>query len=121
MPDASRESELDVLDVRDRLIEEMRDVVVIEVVDNAAALAAADHEPKMAKQPQLVGNRGGFHPHCHRELVHARGARSEPTENPHPAGRRERLHCVRDHTSEIEIESIGAAEPSMSHPPTISA
>ncbi len=48
------ESELEVLDVADRLLEQMRDVIVVEVIDDASAVAVPDHEPEMTQQPQLM-------------------------------------------------------------------
>jgi hypothetical protein len=111
--DTSHESEQYVLDPRDGLVEEMRDVVVVKVADNVAAPAAANHESKMAKQPQLVANRGGLHPHRHREFVHARGA--------HRSRLRIRTRlgvataCIASATTPAKSRSSRSA-PSMSHP-----
>jgi len=49
----AREPELDVLDVRDRFVEQVRDVVVVEVVDDAATIAAADYEADVAAESPL--------------------------------------------------------------------
>jgi hypothetical protein len=58
--DATCESSADVLDVlgvRDGLLEQLADVVVVQVVDDASAVALADHESEMSQQTKLMGNR----------------------------------------------------------------
>ena len=45
---------VEVLDVAKRLIEQRGDVRVIQRVDHVAAGAAAEHEPEVAQDPQLV-------------------------------------------------------------------
>jgi len=50
-------SENQVLDVEDRLIEELGDVRVVEPVDDLLAPALPDHEPELAQRAQLVGDR----------------------------------------------------------------
>jgi hypothetical protein len=49
--DAASESGGDVLDVRDGLLEQLADVVVVQVVDDASAVALADHESAMSQLP----------------------------------------------------------------------
>jgi hypothetical protein len=46
--------EAKVLDVIDRLVEELRDVVVIEAVDDVAAHPVAGHQAQRAEQSKLV-------------------------------------------------------------------
>src|SRR5882757_10372600 len=48
------EAEPEVLGVVDGLVEELRDVVVVEAVDDAAALPGAGDKAEVAQQPQLV-------------------------------------------------------------------
>src|SRR4051812_6414855 len=50
----AREPGADVLDVRDGLFEQLADVVVVEVVDDAAPVAAPDDQAEVPQQPQLV-------------------------------------------------------------------
>jgi len=53
--DASGETELDVFDMRDGLIEEVRNVIVVQVVHDAASVAMADDEAKVAQEAKLLG------------------------------------------------------------------
>jgi uncharacterized protein YbjT (DUF2867 family) len=46
-----------VVDVGDDLLEQLSDVVVVQLVDHPAPVALADHQPEMAKQPQLMRHR----------------------------------------------------------------
>ena len=63
------------LDVRDDLLEQVGDVVVVELVDDLAAVALAGDEPEVAQQPQLVRDRRALHADRLRELVDRRRAR----------------------------------------------
>ena len=42
------------LDVRDGLLEQFADVVVVEVVDDPPAVALPDYQPEVAQQPKLM-------------------------------------------------------------------
>jgi hypothetical protein len=50
------EAEAQVLGVRDSLGEEHADVIVMERIDDAPALALADDEPEMTQHPKLLGD-----------------------------------------------------------------
>ena len=101
--------ELEMLDVGDRLVEQVRDVVVVEVVDDVAALAVSDDEAEVAQQTQLVGDSGGLHADSLGERVDTRGARTQAAEYADAARRRERLHGVGDHAGEVGVELVWAA------------
>ena len=94
-------------------------MVVVEVVNDAAALAAADNKAEVAKQPELVGDRGRFHLDGVGELVDARGARAQSSEDPNPAGRGERLHGVGNRLHEVGVELVGVAQLTVSHTQSI--
>ena len=61
--------EAHVLDVADDLVEQVGDMVVVELVDDAAPVAAADHEPEMAQQPELVRDGRALHADRERDLA----------------------------------------------------
>jgi hypothetical protein len=103
------QADLDVLDVRDRFVEQMGDVIVVQVVDDAAPVATSDHEPEMAKQSQLVRDRRRLHFDRLGQLAHAQRARAQPAQDPHPARRGQRLHGVGDCTGEVQVKPIGAS------------
>jgi len=93
-----------VLGVRDRLLEELPHVVVVEVVHDAASVAGARDEAEMAKQTQLVGDRRGLHADRLGQGIHRRRARVEAAEYAAAARRGERLHRVGDDAGEREVE-----------------
>ncbi|MCT7361547.1 hypothetical protein A7G45_01865 [Mycolicibacterium llatzerense] len=47
-----------VLAVIDGFVEQLRDVVVVEAVDDAASAAGAAHQSEIAQQAELVGDEG---------------------------------------------------------------
>jgi hypothetical protein len=49
-----------VVDVGDDLLEHLGNVVVVELVDDLAAVPAPGDEPQVAQQPQLMGDRRGL-------------------------------------------------------------
>ena len=49
------------LDVKDRLIKQLRDVRVVQPVDHLLAATLTNHQPEMPQLAQLVGHRGGLH------------------------------------------------------------
>src|SRR3954449_11105893 len=102
------ESRSEVLDVRDGLFEQLADVVVVEVVDDAATVAVPDDKSEVTEQPQLVRDCGRLHLHGLRELVHGARASLEPAEYADAAGRRERLHRLGDDASERGIQLVAA-------------
>jgi len=60
----------DVLDVVQRLIQEVGNVRVMERVDDAAAAPLADDEPQVTEQAQLVGDRRSLHTDRLGERIH---------------------------------------------------
>jgi hypothetical protein len=93
---ALHESKPQMLDMEDRLIKQVRNVRVVEGVDDAPPLPLADHEPEVAKHTQLVRDRRAFHLNRDGEFVHGACAFAEPRENANPARRCKRLHRFRN-------------------------
>ena len=87
--------ETEVLGVRDRLGQQQAHVVVVQRVDHLAPLTLADDEPQVTEHAQLLGD--GRLPHADGlgELADRTRAGRQPAEDPHPAGRRQRLHRLR--------------------------
>ncbi len=109
------------LDVGDRLLEELADVLVMERVDDAPPLPVTGHEPEVPEEPELVRHRGGLHGDRGRQGVHGTGAGMQTPEDPYPAGGGERLHRVREHADERLIQLVGcAALATMAHAAQIS-
>jgi len=65
----------------DSFAEQLSDVLVMQRVDDAAALAPAADQSKMAQQPQLVRDGGRLHAHVLSEFVHRARAGVEPPED----------------------------------------
>jgi hypothetical protein len=82
----------DVLDVVQRLIQEVGNVRVMERVDNTAAASFADDKPKVTEQTQLMRDRRGLHSDRLGKIVHRAGPLSQPAEDADTARRRQRLH-----------------------------
>jgi hypothetical protein len=114
-------SKAQVLDMEDRLIEQVRDVRVMEGVDDAPPAPLADHETEVAKHAQLVRHRGALHPNGQGEFVHGAGSLSEPRENANPARRRKRLHRFRHLPRGRGIDDGGPTVPldSVTHAATL--
>jgi hypothetical protein len=98
---------VEVLDVSDSFAEQLSDVLVMQRVDDAAALAPAADQSKMAQQPQLVRDGGRLHAHVLSEFVHRARAGVEPPEDAQAARRGERLHGAGDHPREGLIKLVG--------------
>lgn len=96
------------LDVRDSLLEQLPDVVIVQRVDHPAPLARAHHKSKMAKQPQLVRDRGGLHSDGVGQVIDRALPRVEVAEDAHPARRCQRLHRVGDHRSKRRVKTLDA-------------
>ncbi len=91
----------------DGLLEQLADMVVIEVVDDLAALAASDDESEVAEDPELMGDGRGLHAHRGRELVDRGWAAVQRSEDVQPARGGERLHRLGDGLGEIGLELGG--------------
>jgi hypothetical protein len=105
------------LDMRDRLIEQMRHVIVVQVVHDVTSIAPTDDEAEVTQDPQLVGYRRRFHPDGLGQLSDGLRATAEPTEDAHPAPRRQGLHGVGDRGGEVSIEALDVAQLAMAHGP----
>jgi len=81
-----------VLDVVQRLIEEVGDVRVVQRVDDLATSPLADNEPQVTEQTQLVRDRRRLHANRLGERVYRAGSLAQTTENPDAARRSKRLH-----------------------------
>ncbi len=86
------EAELSVLGMSDRLVEERRDVLVVQGVVNVSALSVPDDEAKVAQQPQLLAGGGLFHSGTMRELADGARPVAQLREQTHAAGRGQGLH-----------------------------
>jgi hypothetical protein len=114
-------SKAQVLDMEHGLIEQVRDVRVVEGVHDAPPAPLADHQPEVAKHAQLVRHRGALHPHGQGEFVHGAGSLAEPRQNANPARRRKRLHRLRNLPRGRGIDDGGPTVPfdSVTHTATI--
>lgn len=56
------------LDVVNRLVEKLSDVIVVEPVDDAAAIAVTRDQPECAEEPELVRYRRLLHSNRSRQL-----------------------------------------------------
>jgi hypothetical protein len=75
------------LDVEDGLVEQLRDVRIMQTVKDVLAASPTNHEPEMAQLTQRVGNHGGLHPDSVRELTHRTSSLPQPPQDLHPTGR----------------------------------
>lgn len=91
----------------DGLFEQLADVVVVQVIDDLAAVAATDHEPQMPQHAQLVRHRGGLHPDDRRKLVDRAGTGVQPPEDSQPARSGESLHRLGYGLCEADVELGG--------------
>ena len=95
---------MDVLDVVDRLSDEVANMVVVQRVDDTVAVAATGHETEMTKQPQLVRHRRLLQPDIACELGDRAGGLSQPRKDADSARRGERLHRLRDLLGEVNVD-----------------
>lgn len=84
------------LDVVNGFLEQDGDVGVMECVDNPAAASLADDKAEMAQEAQLVGDSRWLHANRFGEVVDRPRRLTKLGEDAHAAGRRERLHRLRD-------------------------
>jgi hypothetical protein len=107
--------------MKDRLIEQIRDVRIMEGIDHAPPASLTDHESEVAKHTQLVRHRRALHPNREGEFVHGACSLSEPRENANPARRRKRLHRFRNLPRSRGIDDGGATVPldSVTHTATV--
>ena len=105
------------LDVGDRLVEEVGDVRVVERVHDLAAVPLADHETELAEEAELVRDRGLLHPDRGCKLTDRARRVAQSPENHHAAGRREGLHRVGNLTrrARVDIPVTSVAVNAMTH------
>ena len=82
--------------MRDRLGQQGTDVIVVQRIDHLPPVALAHHKTEVAEDPQLLRDGRLSHLDLARELADRARARTEATQDPHPARGRERLHRLRD-------------------------
>lgn len=75
------------LDVEEGLLQKLRDMIVVEGVDDGTAPALTGDEPKVAQQAELVGAGGGFHVHGFGEVADRAGPFLEAGQDVQPRRR----------------------------------
>jgi hypothetical protein len=80
------DAQAQVLDVVERLVEEFGDVVVVQGVDDGAALAGTGDQTEGAQDPELVGAGGLFHADGGGQFGGRAGAFAQPGEDQQPGG-----------------------------------
>ena len=105
------------LDVKDGLVEQLGDVVVMQRVDDAAALPVADHKTEVTQLTQLVRNRGGLHPNRVGEITDRARAVPEAPKDLHAAGRGQHLHAIGHQSGQLAVDLCrpSVAASSMTH------
>lgn len=86
------------LGVRDGLVQERGDMIVMQRVDDLAPHPLPDHESEVAKHPQLVRDRGELHLDRLGKIADRGRGLTQTREDPHPTRRSQRLHRLRDLT-----------------------
>lgn len=106
------------LDVKDRLVKQLGDMRVMQVIDDLLTAALADDEAKMAQLPELMGDRRGLHANRVGKLAHRARPLPQAPENLHTTGRREDLHTLGNQTRGLRVERRGLRGPlhSVTHP-----
>jgi hypothetical protein len=79
-------AETQVLDVVNRLVEQLSDVVVVKAVDNVAAVAVTGNQSERPQEPQLVRHRRLFHPDRRGQLADRARRLPEPGQDHQPIG-----------------------------------
>ncbi len=95
------------LDVGDRLLEELTDVLVMERVDNAPPVPVTGHQPEVPEKPELVRHGRGLHGDRGGQGIHRTRPGMQTAEDPDPTRRRKRLHRVREHADERLVQLVG--------------
>jgi hypothetical protein len=103
--------------MKDGLIEQLRDMLVVQGVHHPAALALTYDHPEVTQLTQLVRDRGRLH--SHRVCEIADGARTllEPPEDLHAAWCRQNLHSLGDDPRQLCVDccGLGATVHSVAH------
>jgi hypothetical protein len=85
-----------VRNVPEGLVEQRRDVLIVERVEALTAPALGHYKTMLAQDPELMGNSGLLHPDHVCELADCVRSLAQAGEDPNPARCREREHRVRD-------------------------
>jgi hypothetical protein len=106
------------LDMEDRLVEQLGDVRIVQPVKHVLAASLANHETEMAQLTQLVRNRRGLHPDSISELTDRAGPILQPPKDLHPTGGRKDPHPLRHHPRRLRINAARARLPryAVTHP-----
>jgi len=86
----------EMFNVAERLVEQRRDMRVVEGVDRLPADPTADHEPEVPKDPELVGDCRLGHRDCQRQICHGARALAKASEDPDAAPGPQGAHQTRD-------------------------
>lgn len=108
------------LDVEDRLIEQLGDVGIVEPVDDLFAPPLADHKAEMPKLSQLMRHGRRLHAHGVRELADRADPILQSPEDLHPTGRRQNPHPLGDHPRGLSVNraSMSFFVNTVTHPNT---
>ena len=107
-----------VLHVKDRLVEQLRDVRIVQAVDDLLAAALADHEPELAQRPQLVRDGGRLHADRLGQRADRARALLQAPEDLHAARTGEHLHALGDRARQLSVDRRwgGMSVDSVTHP-----
>ena len=97
--------DLDVLDVVDRLRDQIADVLVMQRVDDALAVSPPPDEAKVAEQTQLMRNRRLLQLDLAGKLAHRAGRLAQPHKNSDPARRGERVHRLGNLAGKLRVHA----------------
>ncbi len=95
---------MNVLDVVDRLGDEVAHMVVVQGVDDAVAVAPPGDKAKVAEDPKLVRDRGRLELHTVGEIGDRASRLPQPRQDANPARSGQRLHRLGDLLSEIPVD-----------------
>jgi hypothetical protein len=93
-----------VLDVVDRLGDEVAHMVVVQGVNDAVAVAPPGDKAKVAEDPKLVRDRGRLELHTVGEIGDGAWRLPQPRQDANPARSGERLHRFGDLFSEVSVD-----------------
>src|SRR5438094_6398172 len=95
---------MNVLDVVDRLGDEVAHMVVVQGVNDTVSIAPPGNKTKVAENPKLVRDRGRLELHIVGEIGDGTRRLAQPRQNANPARSGERLHRLGDLLSEIPVD-----------------
>ena len=95
---------MNVLDVVDRLGDEVAHMLVVQRINDAIAVAPPGDKAKVTEDPQLVRDRGRLELHTVGEIGDRARRVPQPRQDANPARSSERLHRLGDLTGEIPVD-----------------